>query len=974
MRDEKVPHMCYICIMQRIRLLIPAVLSLLSYVCCAAAGTPDALLGARKPTRSELRLHRNIENRMSFAVVHPDSAANDTLLDISYSRCRSGRMPQARQVSFPELYFVNAGLLQNGDIWQSRKNIEVLSRLVDRFGFVPASYPSDTVVPASLPMLSQMVRDWYAVSGDRGYLRTMIPVMEKEYATLTARRAAPDALDCHLAGTDSAMVAGADYNAVLYAAERNMAFFMRELAMQGDKVWERRAADRQRQMRRLMADPATKRYHDYDYTASERKTQVRPIAGWTVLWSELTDKSESLQQGSQPLDSLSAMEMFFALRALEKGKFTTRADSLASEIIWEVAGVEIPYEATPVGVEGALFQAAYRHLYGPDAAVATPRIVNLVQVIRGSAPAGEGYADSGIPSDSALRYCARRQISLMNDYGLRGTILVRFDALADTACQRMLKELPLDGNDIGAWWEITKAHADAAGLKWQSKSPADPRASLSLSPGYKPKERERLVDEYMKRFRDIFGTYPRTVGAPFVDAHTLAYMRKKYRVEAVTVSRDRDAAEEAPASFSGGYYQGAWYPSVNNAFMPAQTSGNAIDVVSFRFPSVDPLAFGRHTADGTPPPPVTFEPTSPDGGADLSWGRRTLQGMLYSPAAGEVRMLVGQEGACSWEDMERAFSRQLPTIARLAYKGDIRVETLPESARIFRMQNQLTPSTAVAAVERRATQDTPGAGVVWFTSRYYRMALRWGDGQIYIQDLRMFDETVEEPWLHEPCTLRNASFGSLPLVDGENWNDTGIQAGLRFCIDDSVAPSRALRFGSPRVAAADGAFTMIVPVEEDNGLISFTAPAAGGKRLKVKGLKGGKAEVCRLDDIPSERDADPDMPDHTLEMVITFTDTGVDFTLRPSPGAIAEIPRWYAVLEHAPGAPVPFSGLALTYNPDIPQTFNLMEAVSGGVGYRMSVENAQVYDTSTRPRTPSGAVHALAMVPDISSLTFRFGK
>ena len=103
MRDEKVPHMCYICIMQRIRLLIPAVLSLLSYVCCAAAGTPDALLGARKPTRSELRLHRNIENRMSFAVVRPDSAASDTLLDIPYSRCRSGKMPHARQVSVPEL-------------------------------------------------------------------------------------------------------------------------------------------------------------------------------------------------------------------------------------------------------------------------------------------------------------------------------------------------------------------------------------------------------------------------------------------------------------------------------------------------------------------------------------------------------------------------------------------------------------------------------------------------------------------------------------------------------------------------------------------------------------------------------------------------------------------------------------------------------------------------------------------------------
>jgi len=957
--------------MQRIRLLALTVLSLLTFLCFPAIVSADALLGSRKPTREELRLHRNIENRMSFAVVRPDAACEDTLLNIPYSR--SGSLSRSHQVYFPELYFVNAGLLRNGDIWLSRSNIEMASRLIARYGFVPARYPSDTVAPASLPMLSHMVRDWYIASGDKHYLRSMLPVLEKEYDYLMRDCSSPEGLNYHKSGDmgDSA-IAGVEYNSVMYGMERNMAFFMRELAIQGDKLWEKRAADRQKLMRGLMVDPVTKKYHDYDCSSAHRMDKPAGACGWAALWSDVTDRGEGAVQASEPLDSLSAMQLFFALRGLEKGQFKSRADSLAMDIIWEVAGFEIPYNASPVGVEGALFQTAYRQLYGPDAAVATPRIVNLVQVIRGSAPAAESIADTDLPSDSALRYCAERQISLMNKYGLKGTILVRFDALADTAYQRMLKEKPLDGNEIGAWWEITGMHAGAAGLKWNSKSQTDPRANMMLSSGYKPKERERLVDEYMKRFRDIFGAYPRTVGGPYVDAHTLAYMRKKYRVEAVTVSRDRDAGEDGPASFSGGYYQGAWFPSRNNAFMPAQTQGNAIDVVAFRFPSVDPLAFGRRTADGTASPAVTFEPTSPDGGADLSWCRRTLQTMLYSPAMGEVRMVMGQESSCSWEDMAHAFEHQLPTIARLAYKGDIRVETIPESARIFRMQNQVTTSTAFTAVERRASDDMPGSGVVWFTSRCYRMALRWEKGHLYLQDIRIFDESVEEPWLHEPCNSRTAAYGSLPVMDGENWNDIGIQAGIKFCIDDSVGTGRYMRFGSPRVAAGNGAFTMIIPVEEENRPISFSSfSSGGGRRLRLKGLK---TEICSLDDIPTERGAGFESGNHSLEMVMTFTDATVDFTLRPVPGTMAEVPGWYAVLEHAPGAPVPFSGLALTYNPGIAPSFNAVEAVKDGTAYRLAVENGSVYDTSTSPRTPSGAVRALTFVPDASSITLRLGK
>ena len=148
----------------------------------------------------------------------------------------------------------------------------------------------------------------------------------------------------------------------------------------------------------------------------------------------------------------------------------------------------------------------------------------------------------------------------MNKYKLGGTYLLQYDALLDTSYQKLLKTLPDSSFEIGAWWEIPQPLAENAGLKWLGRYLWDWHANVGFSTGYSPDEREKLVDIYMKDFKQIFGDYPKSVGWWFIDAHTLNYMYQKYGIVASCNCKDQIGTDGY--SLWGGYWNQAYYPSV----------------------------------------------------------------------------------------------------------------------------------------------------------------------------------------------------------------------------------------------------------------------------------------------------------------------------------------------------------------------------------------------------------------------------
>src|SRR5581483_3474477 len=226
------------------------------------------------------------------------------------------------------------------------------------------------------------------------------------------------------------------------------------------------------------------------------------------------------------------------------------------------------------------FQPPVKHNPVPTTETA-PKIVNIVNFIRLLEP-----RDAAITQD-VLYQTVVKQVAIMRKNKLVGTFLLQYDALMDPRYQSLLRSLPKDSFEIGAWWEIPQPLVEKAGLPWRGRYPWDWRANIGFSTGYTPAQREKLIDVYMADFKSIFGYFPQSVGSWFIDVHSLRYMYEKYHIVASSNCKDQYGTDGY--TLWGGYWNQAYYPSTINSYMPAQNKQHQIPVPIFRMLDSDPV-------------------------------------------------------------------------------------------------------------------------------------------------------------------------------------------------------------------------------------------------------------------------------------------------------------------------------------------------------------------------------------------------
>lgn len=404
-----------------------------------------------------------------------------------------------------------------------------------------------------------------------------------------------------------------------------------------------------------------------------------------------------------------------------------------------------------------------------EKSVATPRIVNIVNFIRLLEP-----RDPAITQD-VLYETVVSQIRLMQQHQLGGTFLLQYDALMESRYQQLLKKLPADSFEIGAWWEIPQPLVEKAGLKWRGRYPWDWHADVGFSTGYTPAERKLLIDVYMNDFRKIFGYYPKSVASWFIDAYSLNYMYEKYHIVASANCKDQYGTDGY--TLWGGYWNQAYYPSKINSYMPAQHENAQIPVPVFRMLGSDPirqydLGLG-HQRQGV----VTLEPVYKFGGGDSAWVNWFLGSFVNEPSVGFNYTQAGQENSFTWDAMAKGLEIQLPLLARLRNEKKIRIETLEASGRWFRKNYKVTPATSFSV-----SKDLSGSDLktTWFNSRFYRVNLLWENNRLRIRDIHLFNEKLPSVYETQRATSNECSFFTLPVVDGYLWSRPDQLAGLKL--------------------------------------------------------------------------------------------------------------------------------------------------------------------------------------------------
>lgn len=457
-----------------------------------------------------------------------------------------------------------------------------------------------------------------------------------------------------------------------------------------------------------------------------------------------------------------------------------------------------------------LLGSAFAHPIPAGADKDKPKIVNIVNFIRLLEP-----RDAQITED-VLYQTVVKQVELMKKYKLGGTFLLQYDALMDPRYQKLLKSLPRDSFEIGAWWEIPQPLVEKAGLKWRGRYPWDWRANIGFSTGYSLAERDKLTDVYMADFKKIFGYYPKSVGSWFIDAHSLSYMYKKYKIVASSNCKDQYGTDGY--TMWGGYWNQAYYPSKINSYMPAQNEANQIPVPIFRMLGSDPV---RQYDDGlgtTRQGVTTLEPVYKDAGGSAAWVDWYFKEFVQGESMEFAYTQAGQENSFTWDAMAKGLELQMPLIAHLRDEGKVKVETLAESGKWFSAHYKVTPATSVTV-----NHDLEGSDrkTVWFNSRFYRVNLLWDKGTLRFRDIHLFNEKLPSVYEKEAATSNECVFFTLPLVDGYIWSTPQKIAGLAFKATIN-GKETLLEGGDPVVTnPAEGKLHISWPLKSVEGSLEF---------------------------------------------------------------------------------------------------------------------------------------------------------
>ena len=361
------------------------------------------------------------------------------------------------------------------------------------------------------------------------------------------------------------------------------------------------------------------------------------------------------------------------------------------------------------------------------------------------------------------------QLCLVNEYGVDNTFLLQYDAVCDENFVSLFKSKSTDRTELGLWYEIVEPLTTACGMPYRSEMgwKWDWHIIPGYSMAYTPSQREQLIDEAMRKFKKVFGYYPKTVGGWVIDTHTLNYLSKHYDISAVAICRDQ--ANTDAYTLLGGYFNQAYYPSKNNIFTPAQSKEMQISVPVFRLLGPCPIhnydnnkyssdalrALGRKSACFTLEP-CWYMGSNPD---VVRW---MFDSYFKEESLGFAYAQIGQENSFL-KMKEQVLEGMRCQIEMLLEKGDVSFQKMGDTGETFKkLYRDQTPATSVVALNNFDSTDVQS---VYYDCKNYTANLFRFEGRIFFRSLYLFDERIKDTYLENTCTTFDAIYENLPIVD-----------------------------------------------------------------------------------------------------------------------------------------------------------------------------------------------------------------
>ncbi len=374
--------------------------------------------------------------------------------------------------------------------------------------------------------------------------------------------------------------------------------------------------------------------------------------------------------------------------------------------------------------------------------------ISIVNPVRG----GEFWSlGNATPSENV-----NAQTQILDKYNLSATWLLRFDALNDSKITSLIKDRKND--EEGIFLEITPDLAKNAGVDYHQGSSWHDAGSVFLT-GYEPAERQKLIDDVFAKFKQTFGTYPKSVGAWWVDSFSIEYMQEKYGVEAVLNVADQFSTDNYQVW--GQYWSSPFYPAKFNALIPAQNLENKLNVVITQWAARDPYnGYGRSGEESTYS--VQANDYTDYHNLGISYFQKLADIYLKPPANQFGQLTIGLENDYDWQKFGPEYEKQMQDIKNRLNRDEIKIVSMKQFATWYKESfPQVSPPRIIYSPDILGTN----GGSLWYMTPNYRVGWFFTPQASIIRDLRTYDNNLKEPCYITRCATLNLAQKATHAVD-----------------------------------------------------------------------------------------------------------------------------------------------------------------------------------------------------------------
>jgi len=338
--------------------------------------------------------------------------------------------------------------------------------------------------------------------------------------------------------------------------------------------------------------------------------------------------------------------------------------------------------------------------------------------------------------------------------GLPATWLFTYDALSDRDVISASKEMD-DLQEKGIFLEVTPSSAKETGISYQPTDSWHRAKSLFLI-GYTQDERVHFIDAVFDKFKSVYGYYPTSVGAWWVDAYSLEYMKNKYRITANLSCADQFFTDSY--SLWGQYWSTPFYPSKLHAGIPANIQDNKLDLVTLQWAARDPIngyGFGHASTFSTQDYHTNNLP--------ISYYEKLINIYLDDSLNSFGQITLGLESDLSPSTYKSLYAEHLDAVNRFANMG-VQVTTMKAFSDWYR---QSFPNFSPVQVITSDDLLGKNSQIIWYQSPFYRVGVYEDkeNQKVQIIDLRFFSDNFQEPFYTYPTRQMDLFINTPSLID-----------------------------------------------------------------------------------------------------------------------------------------------------------------------------------------------------------------